>query len=432
MCPLNAEPAAGGSAGQPGSPGSDCSAAGVPGGEGGQAGGDGAPGNGGKGHEIQVSYDEDGNAAVDPCGGTTRSGAAGSGHNGGTFSSGNTAFNAGGGGGGWYGGGQGADGCVTSSAGGGGGGSNHYDASATNPSTGTSSRDYGQNGLVTITYTVTSDTTAPVITSTVNPATPDGANGWYKTSPTVHFDATDTQSPITSQTGCDDATVKADTTGQTFTCSATSSGGTAVSDPLTIKHDATAPSVAFDNDGTTAGGSYVWGTTPAAPTCTATDATSGVDSSGCVVTGYSTTVGSHTLTATATDKAGNTATATSTYTVKPWTTSGFYAPVNMGGVLNTVKGGSTVPTKFKVAAGSTPVTDPVKAGSITTAVVSCNATAPTDPVEVTNTAATSLRYDATSGQFIYNWQTPKTAGTCYKLTLTTPDGTPTSALFQLK
>ena len=55
-----------------------------------------------------------------------------------------------------------------------------------------------------------------------------------------------------------------------------------------------------------------------------------------------------------------------------------------------------------------------------------------DAVEVTATGATSLRYDSTAGQFIYNWATPKTAGVCYALTMTTADGTPTKALFKLK
>ncbi len=36
---------------------------------------------------------------------------------------------------------------------------------------------------------------------------------------------------------------------------------------------------------------------------------------------------------------------------------GFYAPVDVNGVLNTVKGGSTVPLKFEVFAGSTELTD---------------------------------------------------------------------------
>ena len=54
----------------------------------------------------------------------------------------------------------------------------------------------------------------------------------------------------------------------------------------------------------------MFGAVPAAPTCTGTDQLSGP--AGCPVTGYSTAVGTHTLTATATDLAGNTARASST------------------------------------------------------------------------------------------------------------------------
>ena len=51
------------------------------------------------------------------------------------------------------------------------------------------------------------------------------------------------------------------------------------------------------------------------------------------------------------DKAGNTTTVSRTYTVQKWTLKGFYPPVDMNGVVNTVKGGSTVPLKFEVFAG---------------------------------------------------------------------------------
>lgn len=48
----------------------------------------------------------------------------------------------------------------------------------------------------------------------------------------------------------------------------------------------------------------------------------------------------------------------------------------------------------------------------------------------TTTGSTSLRYDATGGQFIYNWKTP--AGTCYQLTMKAADGGSISANFKLK
>jgi hypothetical protein len=51
---------------------------------------------------------------------------------------------------------------------------------------------------------------------------------------------------------------------------------------------------------------------------------------------------------------------------------------------------------------------------------------------VTATGGTSLRYDATEGQFVFNWQTPKKPGLCYKATMTTKDGSSLSAYFKLK
>ena len=47
-------------------------------------------------------------------------------------------------------------------------------------------------------------------------------------------------------------------------------------------------------------------------------------------------------------------------------------------------------------------------------------------------AATSLRYDTTAGQFVYNWQTPKQPGKCYSVTMTTQDGSSLLAFFRLK
>ncbi|HET7127470.1 MAG TPA: PxKF domain-containing protein [Gaiellaceae bacterium] len=178
------------------------------------------------------------------------------------------------------------------------------------------------------------------------------------------------------------------------------------------------------------GGSYYFGLVPAAPTCDGSDAISGIDT--CVVSGYQATVGPHTLTATATDKAARTATDTRTYTVLAWTLRGFYQPTDMSGVLNVVKNGSTVPLKFEIFAGSTELTDTAAVKSLTSAKVNCDATAPMDDVELTATGGTSLRYDLTAGQFVYNWQTPKTAGQCYRVTMTTQDGTSLAALFKLK
>jgi hypothetical protein len=55
-----------------------------------------------------------------------------------------------------------------------------------------------------------------------------------------------------------------------------------------------------------------------------------------------------------------------------------------------------------------------------------------DAIEVLATGSTVLRYDSTAGQFVYNWQTPKKAGSCYRITMTATDGSTISANFILK
>ena len=116
---------------------------------------------------------------------------------------------------------------------------------------------------------------------------------------------------------------------------------------------------------------------------------------------------------------------------------GFYQPVDMSTgstiVWSTVKNGSTVPLKFEVFAGATELTttstinQPLKAVG-----VSCGTTSFTDEIELVATGGTVLRYDTTGGQFIYNWQTPKKSGACYKVTVETADGSSISAFFLLK
>jgi hypothetical protein len=195
--------------------------------------------------------------------------------------------------------------------------------------------------------------------------------------------------------------------------------------------DITAPTIdpAWVGDFTN-NGSYYFGFLPAWPPnpCIATDNLSGMAS--CAVPSGATTVGLHSLTATAYDIAGNSKVESLTYTVAAWTLKGFYQPVDMNGVLNVVKGGSTVPLKFEVFAGSTELTDTAIV-STPTKQVTCTAPGE-DTIEVLATGGTSLRYDTVAGQFIFNWQTPKLPGKCYSVTMTTQDGSSITALFKLK
>lgn len=274
------------------------------------------------------------------------------------------------------------------------------------------------------------DSTAPTITAS---ATSNGSaytgGAWTNHSVAVHFACVDDANGSGVATVTPDQTVSTDGDAQSVTGTCTDAAGNSASATFTdIRVDTAAPTASFDGD-LAADTTYTWGSTPAAPSCTAADALSGPD--GCTVTGYSAAVGAHTLTATAHDVAGNTGTSTRSYTVAPWTTAGFFQPVDMNGVLNTVKSGSTVPVKFRVYAGQTQVTDTSKV-AFSAAKIACDTSASQDAVELTTTGGTSLRYDATAGQFVYNWATPKVAGGCYALTMTSADGTATKAIFKLK
>lgn len=104
---------------------------------------------------------------------------------------------------------------------------------------------FGGSGNYTITLTGArfplSDSTPPVIVPTVE-GTP-GLGGWYTSDITVSWGVTDGESPITAHSGCLSSTVSTDTAGVTFTCTATSDGGTH-SESVTVKRDATPPVVA--------------------------------------------------------------------------------------------------------------------------------------------------------------------------------------------
>ncbi len=118
--------------------------------------------------------------------------------------------------------------------------------------------------------------------------------------------------------------------------------------------------------------------------------------------------------------------------MQKWTLAGFHAPVDMGSFVNTVKGGSTVPLKFEVFAGAE-LTDIAVVKSLSAVQTGCASNLAEAPIEELAAAGgTLLRYDADSGQFIYNWKTPKAPGKCYKVTLTTQDGSTLMANFSLK
>ncbi|MEM7207536.1 MAG: chitobiase/beta-hexosaminidase C-terminal domain-containing protein [Pseudomonadota bacterium] len=159
------------------------------------------------------------------------------------------------------------------------------------------------------------DSTPPVITPSVVGTL--GNNDWYVSDIEVSFSVTDSESAISSSSGCDTTTVSADTSGVTFTCDATSDGGTS-SESVTVKRDATPPDVTISSPSNSA--NYVQGESVAAGWVTS-DATSGIatesatSANGDAIDTAST--GTKSFSVSAEDNAGNTTSVTHNYSVDP-------------------------------------------------------------------------------------------------------------------
>ena len=161
----------------------------------------------------------------------------------------------------------------------------------------------------------------------------------------------------------------------------------------------------------------------------AADALSGLVSQGCgaLVTN---SVGTKSVTCTATDQAGNVTNAAGSYAVN-YGFAGFFQPVDNLPTVNVSKAGSAIPVKFSLAGNQG--LGIMAPGYPVSALTTCGNTA-TDDIEQTVTAgASSLSYDALSGQYTYVWKTDKLwVNTCRTLTLKFIDNTTRQANFRFK
>lgn len=153
---------------------------------------------------------------------------------------------------------------------------------------------------------IVTDATPPVITRTL--AATLGSDGWYTSDVDIEFTVTDLESDVTSTGGCDPTTITTDTTETLVTCTATSAGGTS-SRTIVVKRDATPPTLAP----TVTPNSVLLGAS-ATVDANAGDGTSGLATVSCDEPG-TTDLGPGAVTCTATDVAGNTASAIGGFTV---------------------------------------------------------------------------------------------------------------------
>lgn len=273
------------------------------------------------------------------------------------------------------------------------------------------------------------DTTGPAVTvpePIVLEATgPDGATAEFAASATDLVDG-DREVSCTPASG---STFALGTTAVSCTAADTRGNTTVETFDVTVQ-DTTAPVLELPADlsvGATsaAGATVVYG-------ATATDVVDGSVPVTCSPASGSTFApGTTAVTCSAVDRAGNEATGGFTVSVSfGW--DGFFKPID-NGVYNTIKGGQTVPLKWAVPDGNGGW---IRSLDVVTGLrptmTSCTPGMATDAVEAPATGGTALRYDTTAEQYVYNWQTPKTAGKCYAVSVTLTDGSSHTALFKTK
>jgi large repetitive protein len=266
--------------------------------------------------------------------------------------------------------------------------------------------DYAHN-LGADSATVKLDKTPPTISG--SPTTQPNASGWYAGAVPVRFACTDELSGVAV---CPkDLVLTANGADQQVKGTALDIAGNSADAVVSgINIDTTKPIIGFT--GVAGGGIYTLGSAPVAG-CNATDTFSGL-AAPCAVSiagGSANGVGSYTATATVTDKAGNSTTASISYrVVYRW--DGFLQPINdtahqVGLTTSVFKGGSTVPAKFQLKRADGTV---VQANDLPSwlAPAKGNATSAAVDESVYTDAITSgdtYRWDATAHQYIFNWAT---------------------------
>jgi hypothetical protein len=287
----------------------------------------------------------------------------------------------------------------------------------------------GNRGRASV--TVQLDMTAPTITGA--PTTLANANGWYNSAVTIRWTCSDSGAVQSGIATCpSDDTITTEGVGHSRSGMTADQAGNSASGSVSgINIDSVAPAILLD--GIVNGGIYTLGAAPA--TCTAVDTLSGMEDA-CSVTvagGSANGVGTFQFTATAKDKAGNTATVSGSYRVL-YRFDGFLQPINdtnhpnvCGANCSTsiFKGGSTVPVKFQlrdaggaiVQASSLPQWLTPQQGSSTTAPVAEGV------YSELATAGPTYRWDSIAQQYIYNWSTKgATTGHYYRIGVTLDDG----------
>lgn len=279
------------------------------------------------------------------------------------------------------------------------------------------------------------ETNAPTTSASLSPA---AINGWYK-NPTVTLSADDDYAG--GGAGIDFTQYRVD--GGSWTTysapfqvtgdgshtleyySVDLAGNTESVRTLSFQIDATAPTLA---PSVSPNPVVLNGSATASPN--ASDALSGVASASCAAVDTS-SVGAKSVLCTATDNAGNQASASAAYNVT-FNFSAFTAPVDNPPALNSANSGQAIPLKWRITdANGNPITN-LAGVTVVAETLSCPVGTTPDAIEEYATGNSTL-LNLGNGYYQYNWKTPKTyAQSCktMKLNLSEGAGFERIALFQ--
>ncbi len=291
--------------------------------------------------------------------------------------------------------------------------------------------------LITPSFDVRIDKTNPSISGSASPAA--NSHGWNNTNVVVSFSCFD---GLSSLDFCEpNHTLSANGAGQSVTGHAEDKADNQASATVNdINIDKLPPNVSVT--GVADGATYTQGSVPAAG-CSTTDQAglSGVDTPASVsVSGPASGVGSFTATCSgATDRAGNSASASVTYNVNyNWT--GFFQPIDnnpdqsgnpaLATVWNSAKAGQAIPVKFSLH-GNQGLSIFATGYPKSTKVTCPSASTAPDPIETYASSTSGLHYDAAADQYNYVWKTTTAlANTCQRLEVKLVDGTSHYAFFR--
>lgn len=273
----------------------------------------------------------------------------------------------------------------------------------------------------------------PVTTITLNPASPDGSNGWYVSTVGVTVSATDPDGSV-AQTRCvldpvSPPAAFADLPDAACAITSVATDGehaiyaASVDDEGNL--DATIASATFKIDATdpvlsptlNAPSPITVGQAGVVASANASDTTSGVASSSCGTVDTS-TPGVHAVTCTATDNAGNVGSASLTYVVE-YRILGFFSPVPGSKWMV----GQTVPIKVALGdAADTRISDAEGAALANACRITFSASG------AQTKTPQCMKYDSEKDQFVYNWKLGKngTGAATIKVSISYPGSTSTT------